>query len=296
MKLHVSNNWNQAAKLWLSCILLVFLSSGCAFLESAFELTFGEGDIPPVEQSISLPSVEEMTGLTPEDTAGIPGFPTSLQYGTFAHLQGALTLTGECSKDIAIPDLNDPRIKEASIQVASCTLDPRCDSICGPGYAGVVVESRVTLQIVDEALAAEVSANLSEVTPDAIVQIRLQISQLDVLFGSEQNPVSLTSRLDDFQLLFANDEGDEVLVVKKRHIESIHPDTPQRFDVDGASLFTQKLKAAILAGQTADVTVIQRMRVRQPDLYEVQFDGARVEILMQPEFVISALEAATSQF
>ena len=83
---------------------------------------------------------------------------------------------------------------------------------------------------------------------------------------------------------------DQVVTPIQRQIRSDY-----NFDVDGASLFTQKLKASILAGETADVTVIQRMRVLQPDLYEVQFDGARVEVLMQPEFVISALEAATSQ-
>jgi hypothetical protein len=288
-----NKTFSQLGTLWI--VLMLGLSSGCAFLESAFELTFGEGDIDPVEQTIALPSVEEMTGLSQEDTADIPGFPGSLKYGTFAHLQGALTLTGDCSRSFALTDLEDSRIKSAEVGVFNCTLDPRCADICGADYAGIVVESRITIQIVDEALAAELTGALSAVTPEAIVQVRLQISALDVLFGPPEQTVSLMPLLDDFQLWFANEEGDEVLVVKKQHIGAISAETPQRFDVDSASAFTQKLKGAILGGQTADITVVQRMRVAQPDLYEIQFDGARVIILMQPEFVVSALEAATSQ-
>ena len=34
----------------------------CAFIESAFELTFGEGDIPALEESFLWPNVEELTG------------------------------------------------------------------------------------------------------------------------------------------------------------------------------------------------------------------------------------------
>ena len=90
----------------LALALVTGLTVSCTeLLEAAGTITFGNPDIPLLEmtqdngQALTWPSVGSLVGLSEDDLAAIPGMPSTLDNGTFAHLQGALRITGECFMD-----------------------------------------------------------------------------------------------------------------------------------------------------------------------------------------------------
>jgi hypothetical protein len=113
---------------------------------------------------------------------------------------------------------------------------------------------------------------------------------------------SIHSSLDDFSLRLGMGDGPKVLVIDKPYLDMIAL-SPQRFDVDIDSEFTKELKNRIFPCDPSDlpagevcpaftppqITVSLSMRIAQQDLYQVSFEGAGLELTIQPEIVVSAL-------
>ena len=113
---------------------------------------------------------------------------------------------------------------------------------------------------------------------------------------------SIHSNLDDFSLRLGMGDGPKVLVIDKPYLDMIAV-SPQRFDVDIDSDFTTELKDKIFPCDPTDLpegevcpafappqlTVSLSMRIAQKNLYQVSFEGAGLELIIQPEIVVSAL-------
>jgi len=301
MSRHRPHSFNP--HLWRPLVLSALalaLSSGCAFIETATEQLVGEGQIDKVSEEISWPSVDELTGLSAEqvDQLAQQGFPSSLAAGTFAHLHGALELSGDCALQESLTGFSDnPQLVSLDIDVVSCTEDARCADICPENFYGMTFTASVQLQLIDEAKAKEIKDQLSQISPEAIVQIRFLVYELEFFQQLAQSgqKFSIHPWLDDFSLSLGDLEGNEVLVIDYPYLDAITPETPQRFDVESESAFTQNLKAAILAGQTVDIRVILSMSIAQEDLYEVGIDGAGLDIDIQPEIIVSVVEVIKDQ-
>ena len=86
----------------MSRLLLLALASlsACSFLETAGDLEFGEGTIPVVEFNQPWPSLDQLIGTSITNPTGgaLPGAPTSLNAATLAHVQGLMTIDGECRR------------------------------------------------------------------------------------------------------------------------------------------------------------------------------------------------------
>lgn len=186
-------------------LLVPVLCGGCAFIEAATEQTISSDQIPPIEllrssnieedTAIRWPSVNELTGMSAEDieTLGEQGFPTDLSNLTFAHLQGALRLSGDCKLEQALDGLGDTAgaaaapapadpnaapamqgaIKVVSCTEDSCTDEPECEDFNGMSFA-----ASVTMQLIDPEQAAEIAEQAAIVPSDAIVQVRFLVSRL----------------------------------------------------------------------------------------------------------------------
>lgn len=282
-----------AGLLLVSCALI----SGCAFIESATEQTIGEGQIEALDEQILWPTVDEMVGMTPDQVAAIPGFPSSLNAGTFAHLQGALTLKGDCSVDQSLGGFEDnAQIIDLSVGITSCANDGRCSDRCPADWKGMTFESNVELQLVTPEMAAEIKDQLAQLTPDSIVQIRFLVYELELFQETDTGEIiSIHPWIEDFELKLADSDGNEVVIIKDRYLDSIDPETPQRFDVDVDSPFTTSLKENILAGEAVSIIVSQGMRVPQYNLYDVQIAGAGLNVQIQPEIVVSVVEVVKSK-
>ena len=271
--------------------------TGCAFVEAATEQTLGEGQIPRFDQEILYPDIDELTGLTAEQVDAIPGFPGTLNNGTFAHLQGAFAITGECRKTLEVPAPEDNEaLISIAVTVTNCTPDLRCAEFCEEGFFGMMFEAKVDLLLLTEERANKLQNLLSELTPDAIAQIRLRFFELE-LFQEDDSGETFVIHdwIEGFELGMENDKGDAIVVLTDEHLPMIDPDDPQRFDIPAAEDYTQDLKERILAAQAVSTTVVQRMRVPQPNLYELVFVGAGLRFDLQPEFVVSVVEVLENQ-
>ena len=273
------------------------LVTGCAFVEAATEQTIGEGQIPRFDEEILYPAIDDLTGLTADQAGAIPGFPTSLNNATFAHLQGAFAITGECSKTLEIEGPGDNEsVVGIEVTVTNCTLDHRCGDLCEEGFFGMMFEARVELLLLTTEQADKLRNLLSELVPSAIAQIRLQFFELELFqtdLDGERFPIH--DWIDDFWLGLENDDGDRVVFLDDSHLDVIDPEDPQRFDIDAGADFTIKLKEDVLAAEEVSAFVVQSMRIPQPNLYELVFDGAGLRFDLQPEFVVSVLQVVQSK-
>ena len=285
----------------IPAFLAAALVSGCAFLESAGTLSFGEGEVDRLSEEVTFPNPDDFLDLS--ETEDIPGFPSSLAQGTFAHLAGALALNGECQRIEPVErDDGQTSIENIEVRTTVCSEDDRCSSTCGD-FLGVVMETVVDVNLLDDAQVEEIKDQLSQLTTAAIVQIRLQFHELQLFQDEDGTRVVTNDLFGDFAMGMRDPDGNEVIIVEHRHLAAIDPETPQRFALPGRHPFTIKLKEDLLnkakgtdlVGQPLQRTLFQRMRVPRSTLYDLRVSGAGLELDVQPEFVISVLEVAKSK-
>jgi len=333
-----------------------FLLGGCfdsSFFSSAADHPVGAKEgIPKVSTEVAFPSVSEIVDLQSVIGREIPGFPTELGNGSFAHLQGLFSMMGECRRQVAIALGDAPSRDEclgpedaldasgtpqyACLSVVNCADDPRCADECA-GFRGLILDLSIDASFLTTEQAVEVQQAMLEegldfnVGTDALSQIRLQFHELELYQTDEGEEISNNNRYFDFrfgarrtvrqmqQLYGVTDnpecpgdnlmEEDDVavspdciVVVKQKYLDTITPETPQRFDLGSSSLFTQDLKQAVLdkfldpqGTESPSASLWLKFAVSEQQLYELNIEGAGVKLDVQPEFVINVLEVAAGQ-
>ncbi len=221
-------------------------------------------------------------------------------------------------------------VTNLNIRVTNCTGDDRCKYLCGDFQgmqieASVDVELLDEAKAAE--LASQLKQASPEAAVEAIVQLRLRFFALSLFqTGDTGDEEDVTSRLEDFEMIIAQptgelpdnltglsssstiddpsgatDEAGEpvqvaytgphwVKVLEGRFIDRITPDDPQRFEIDPNVPVTQDLKDKLVAGEASSLRLVNRIRIRRPDLYELRFDGAGIRFDVQPEVVLSVLQ------
>lgn len=307
------------------CAAAAALLSGCGLFESAGEVTLAGEEIPRFKQRIDWPDVDELTGSALAGAAaqaqkdGKPlnaGLPSSLEQGTLAHVQGLMALIGDCQRTVEQPDFGKgSSASNLVIRLTNCSGDARCDEVCG-GFRGMRLEASVTLQLLDDKKAANLASQLRQARPDAareaIVQLRLRFYEMKLYQkGADGSEEDVTHRIDDLEMVIATASGELPLafegqqsvavdadagwahwakVLEGRFLDRIAPSSPQRFEIDPKSPLSEEFKDLLLAGKATSLRLVTRLAVSRPDLYELRFAGAGVEVDVQPEIVLSVLQ------
>jgi hypothetical protein len=159
----------------------------------------------------------------------------------------------------------------------------------------MTIHARVPVQLLDEAKATQLKDSLAEVSPDAIVQVRLRFLELTFFQVEDGQEVDVTDRFDGIMLTMSNEWGESVDLAEPGHMPRVTVDEPQRFDIDAESDLMKRTKTMLLEAKPIRLEIGVSMRVREADLYELRISDAGVRVNVQPEFVISALKAATSK-
>ncbi len=302
--------------LLLPVLLLCALQPACSFLEAAGDVEVPESSIPHAQFLLKWPNVDQLVGATLQKAGGAmpPGFPTSLQNGTLAHIQGLMTIDGECRRAYDQATMDDPAapLKNLHVEVINCGTVGRCTAQCldqfGDPFRGVRLQARVWFNLIN----ADASAKIHDImngqdNPDMIAQIRLQFSKLDFV-QTYVDPATGATQTQNVDGLFSGYElgvgsaylpgdptavDDDTAIVKQRYLASISPDTPQRFELDPTSDFSLKLRTAIVSGAQVWVAVYQNIDVPEQNLYAVRMNGGGVDLDFQPEIVISFVKTVT---
>jgi hypothetical protein len=276
------------------------LASGCDFINSATELTFGEGDIPPLSQEMLYPKVEELTGLGSDDGEVIPGIPNDLSGSTMAHLVGALGASGECGQVVELGELSQ-NIQSAYFELSACTEDDRCSESCPENFYGLSARVQVQMLVMKADDAAELTKQLSEESSEAIAQIRLQFKELTFFQGDGEERVSTNDQIDDFQLWLGAPGVEPVQLLSQDALERISlaseigdDDAFERYEIPRKSEVTETLISNILGGRDVVLSVDLRFKIPRAALYSMMISPAGVSQTIQPEIVIDAIKAATS--
>lgn len=300
----------HAISLAFHVLLTAFAALGlgaCSFLEAAGEITLSAKDgVPKVATDLVWPSAGELLGDNLSGAVGLTsapaGMPASLGAATLAHVQGLMTIDGECQRSVLVPTVEskvkDTKLRNLRFELTNC-YEPalRCVEQCA-GFRGMKIEARLEYMLLDETTAKRIRSTLSDQTSaEAIVQVRVQFAKLNYFEpkpgGAAGERVSITKLFADSELGLASQGGaDDTVVVTQRYLGKISPATPQRFEIDPKAAFTRTTKEAVLAAKPKWIEIFQRIDVAQPNLYAVTLGGGGVELEFQPEFVISALEVA----
>ncbi len=269
-------------------------------------------------------------GATKDGEPLVTGLPGSLKKGSLAHVQGILGLAGDCQRSFTKPDFGKgSAVSNLEIRLTNCAGDDRCTYLCGD-FRGMRIEAGVDVQLLDEKKAKNLAAQLRQASPEAaveaIVQLRLRFFELKLFQNDDAgNEVDVTGRLDDLEMILTETTGELpenlegpyspetvddpnapdgatdvaqvpydgaawVKVLEGRYVDRIEPGRPQRFEIDPTVPFSERLKDTLVAGNPASLRLVTRMSIARPDLYELRFDGAGVEVDVQPEVVLSVLQ------
>jgi|GEM_PF-1568727 len=284
----------------MGLISVVGLLSACDFINSATELTFGEGQVPPLSQEMLYPRVEELTGLGGEgDDEVTLGIPNDLSGSTMAHLVGALGAKGECGQKIELNDLAS-NIRSAYFELSACTEDDRCSESCPEDFYGLSARVQVEMQVMDAETAEELTKLLSEDSSDAIAQIRLQFKELTFFQGEEDERESTNDKISDFQLWLGAPGVEPVQLLSQEALEQITRASElgdgsfERYEIPRSSEVTETLISNILGGRDVVLSVDLRFKIPREGLYSMKISPAGVSQTIQPEIVIDAIKAATS--
>ena len=281
-------------KITLLSLILMSLSVGCDFINSAAELTFGKGQIPELSQQLLYPSVDQLSGIDPSSSDAIPGLPSTLKNGTMAHLAGALTAQGLCEQVI---DLSEgglaSNLEEASFRLSACTEDNRCQASCGDDFFGIDAHAQLTMKVLEGKQTEELTQLIDERAADAIIQIRLQISQLDFFQGDDSQREIMNDYIQDFEMKLRVPDGEFVTLIGPNALQQV-AQGPQRYEIPRDSEVAKTLISQILNNEDVYLEIEQRFRIPRGALYLMNIEPAGVAQKIQPEVVINALEIATA--
>lgn len=291
-------------RLHVGACTLVLLGS-CGFVTSAGDIEIGAGTVPRVTYDLRWPKPDDLLGdaMNQGPSGGsLGGAPTSLEAATLAHVQGLMTIDGECHRTFAQAAVTasatpgaaaaSTTIKNLHVEVVNCGDPSRCRSRCGD-LRGMRLEARVQIQLLDADKAAKVKTSIKNPSAEAVTSIRARFFGLNFyeLRGTKKYDVG--KLFSGYQLgLSSAGGGDDTVLVTGRDLWRIKPDAPQRFELDPAAPFTLQLKQSVVAGKPLWIEVFQHIDVAQADLYSVRLAGAGVDLDFQPEFVINGIAVA----
>lgn len=295
---------NQAQPRMLLVLAATLTTGACSFLNAAGEITVGAKEkIPKVSTDLKWPGADQVLGKALTSSSGTskapPGLPTSLGSATLAHVQGIMTIDGECNRSVVVPTIEskakDSLLKDLNFIITNCGDPNRCVQQC-QGFRGMMMEARIKFQLLDTAKAKKIKEVLSNNTsPDAIVAIRAEFTKLDYyeakVGGKPGETVSITKLFSNSEIgVSSANGGDDTVLVKQRYLTGISPTTPQRFALDPKAEFTVKTKKAVINAETTWIQIFQRIWIPQQNLYGITLGGGGVQIELQPEFVINAVK------
>jgi hypothetical protein len=342
---------NRASLLAVSALVAPACTS---FISAAGEFTLAkEQGVPALAVDVPWPNIDSLVGsaLTSANTqtagVGVGGLPTSLASGTLAHVQGLMTIDGECRRSFSLDLSNESTkttgtgakttaatasvIKSARGVVTNCG-DPknRCTEWCknadGTPFQGMRLEMRIEFVLLDKAKAASLkkelgsASNLDTENADPIKAIRFKFSKLQFYqvnatkVPAGQKTCKTTSDCPSPQRCMTNKcmetteenvnrfftamqfgaaspgGGDETPIVRGRYLNKISLKTPQVFALNPFSEFTKKLKKKVLGAEESSVEMYVKIAIRQQDLYSIKLGNSGIDLALQPELVVSAVE------
>ena len=305
--------FHQARPLAIFLLLWGTVSTaGCAFIESAAEITVGEPDISMVDiqATVSLDQVNDafVGSLTPEQRAAADGL--GLVFDSDATLLDLRSRLCELWKlgfyqrprlDVELTPESNPNIRQLTFRLeVPIAADAPVSTCLETGFTARAIVDFVPWTA-DQ--AAEVKEQLNtdlSTLADAVIQIRFSFSQLGFMSNAEPLPYDL---VEDFAIVFTADIEDDPTTIYHEGrlslipfflLDTVGEDTPQRFELDPDSPVTESIKQTILEPPSTDedtsLGVEAFVAFRESELNNTPLDGCGFVVNMQPEITINALK------
>ena len=293
-------------------MFLVLISSGCAFIESAAEITVGDPDIAAIEieSTVSLDQVNQalLGNLSEEQKIAAEGLGLAFDSGaTLLDLRSRLCelwkfgFYARPRLDVEIAKEDDPNLKNVKVRLEVPIADDAPVSAClETGFTARAIVEFVPWTVEQAAqVKDQLNTDLADLA-DAIVQVRFAFSRLDFMRGDE----AITSELlEDFAIILTADVEDDptsifhegrLSIVPFFLLDTISEETPQRFELDPDSLVTQSIKQTILEPPAADDDLAMGVEAfvafRESELFNTPIDASGFVFKMQPEITINVLK------
>jgi hypothetical protein len=292
-------------------LVAMLLSTGCAFIESAAEITIGDPEITAIEieSTVTLEQVNDALfgGLSEQEKIAAEALGLVLSPdATLTNLRSSLCelwKVGSLSRprvDVEI-EKDDANLKNVKLRLeVPIAANASVTSCYQTGFTAQAIVSFVPWTIEQAAeVKKQLNTDLANLA-DAIVQVRFSFSRLDFMRGEE----SITSELlEDFEIVLTADVEDDPTTIFHEGrlsmvpfflLDSISEETPQRFELDPDSGVTQKIKQTILDPPKAEDDLTMGVEAfvafKESELFKTPIEGSGFAFKMQPEITINVLK------
>lgn len=285
---------------------------GCAFIESAAEITVQEPDIQPLtfNTKVTLDQVNNalFQGLPDEERILAESLGLLLPPGaTYISLRSTLCELWKIGilpaprVDVTVSGQNDETLKSLVFRLeVPIGPDVPVATCLQTGFrAQALVEFMPWTPEQAAEVKAQLNTELSELR-DAIVQIRFKFSQIDFLRGD--TPVT-SQLIEDFSITLGADIPDDpttvfddgrLLLVPYFLLGTVSPETPQRFELDPDSPVTTHIQDSIMeppTGTEAKTLGVEALvSFKESELANMPIEASGFALTLQPEIVINVLE------
>jgi hypothetical protein len=288
-------------------LLLALQASGCAFVENAATVVFGDDNLPSVEQNALMTVDEVNEALNNTSVEGGIALNVSRD-ATWADLRNTLCNAATYA-DIDGPKLvfdrssgqpNIPRL-DLIVEVDNPSGDIPCT--LGGIHISVIVEflpfTADQATSVRDQLNNDVSA-----LEESILQMRFRFDALGLMVGDADDETVRNSRnelLEHFHVELTDPsiaQNDATPFDDQRYnlvpfflLNTIGPGSPQRFDLHEDHPVTRSLKDAVLSPNNQVLTLSLDTRLAADQLERLPIDQSGLAVDFQFEVVISVLDS-----
>ncbi len=298
---------SQTARMLIVVGVVALSFGGCAFVESATELTFSEDSLPAVEEH-ALMTVSEINEQLESSSSSAGVSLTVSESSTWADLRDTL-----CNA-AAYGGLDGPKLvfdrtpsvpNLTNLELVVEVDHPGGDAPCTLGGIHISVMVDFIPFTTDQAQNVRDSLNTDvEELEDAILQMRFRFDALGLMVGdrSDESIVNDRNELLDHFLVELSDETieeDEATpfpdaaldLVPFFLLRTIQPNNPQRFELPKAHPVTASLIDAIVNPGSKALKLHLDTRIDPTQLERIPVDNSGIAIDFQFEVVISVLNS-----
>lgn len=270
--------------------------TGCAFFESAGEITIGDGQINGLTLDFQLPDYDRFVAAQAEILDGADGIAEgrSVRNASLAHILGIVTLAGHCQRTFTQTGKEKfGAVSDLHVRLTACPSGGSCDHLCG-GKRGVLIDVQVEVLALDDETSRDLKAKVQQRVEDTLVGLRLRFDLVQPYrIDDDGKRQSLLHLVNALGAGVSDIGGERTEILGKLHRDQLLRGEPVRALFDPSSPITKNIVTSVENGEKVTFRLDASLHITPSDAYEWPIFSSGVRLQVQPEFVISVLGGLT---
>jgi len=276
-------------------VAVACFASGCAFFESAGEVTIGEEQIGNLIFDFRMPDYADFASERQRLLDGHDGIADgrSAENASMAHVMGIVALAGHCERVFVQQGAKGHgAASDLKTRILICPPSGTCDHVC-QGRRGVIIEVAVDVLALDAETAVEIKSKVQQRVEDTLIGTRMRFDLVQPYHLVDGKRHSLMPKVHRLVVGASDQQGNRIEVLGDLHRDQLTAQTPVRATFDPKSPITREIVKCLEEGHPVIFKLDATLHVEPADAYEWPIFSSGFRLEVQPEFVISVLGGLT---